>query len=175
MKADIRLKLQTLATAEKLKNATRLGWYVDMNKTAVGLEMVELARATRGGEFPRTMPPEPVLGTFFSSDACLLLRVMPNLYWFWALVELALIKESEKQVHSDELIAEDSVRAAMRHLRQAVQGGYNLNKRLDQLSDDDKMLRLAAGLITVEKKDHKAVLHVNPLFCSGQISAYVEP
>lgn len=115
LNADERsLKLSNLAELEKAKHLSHKKLYRKLETSDFSLELTPLAlEATEA----KSLEPEEILPVFFTEEACEWLMKLPNLYWFWKVLD----KAYEWQLDSGlERIDAATVLRAMGDLRESA-------------------------------------------------------
>lgn len=138
---NTRRALYNLAQAVKAKYAISMCWFQKLDPSYLGQEIYKLALTARNVE---SIKDDEILSTFFTAEACSLLFTLPNLYWFWRIVERAAINSD------DDLISEATVKRAMEEERSNAVRAYDLRKPLGMLTQMETALHVAAGLLVVK-------------------------
>lgn len=172
MKKKLRDSLRTMASIEKARHAEGMSFFTPVD--LAGRDLDPMRRLVEGSGMEVVDQASPVLGTLFVPQANAWLKAMPNLYWFWALVEQSVIEQEKLGAGEDDSrISERALRNAMQHFRHTVGAGHDCDTGRE-LTPGDTMTRIAAGIMTVERTGdvHQPKLRTTPMFTSSRIRAY---
>lgn len=149
MSKDLLLELFALAQeAQQLEGADKdfAAPCELMNAYYLGSASQPLYRlACRASHMP-SVAWDDVLTTFATDAAAALLLSLPNAYWVWRVIEWSI---RTTDIGKGDLVSLDNVRDAMNALRQNLPKNYDWDKPFDQCSDEEKLVRLASGIILV--------------------------
>lgn len=137
--ATLNRKLYNLADAQRTEHGSRMSWYHKIEAAQLGQELYALALEATDSD---SLDEAEILPVFFTEEACSLLFRLPNLFWFWRIVNAATL-------HADDLgpISLESVRKAMIETRNHAARTYNLSAPLESLSPAELVSRAANGII----------------------------
>lgn len=171
MKKSVCDALYFLANTQKPYHAAGLSFYAPpSNDSLVALRLDNSVGLPLEG-----LTPFELLAAVFDQGACAWLRAMPNLYWFWELMAQTIVQHNQAGASDDNgLISERALRNAMDAIRSTVGDGHDLELAKTRMSEGDRMTRIAAGIITVERTGdvNEPKLRTTPMFTNGHITAY---
>ncbi|MBK8224490.1 MAG: hypothetical protein IPK73_26075 [Candidatus Obscuribacter sp.] len=142
-KTDFRRELYNLAKAKRPIYASNSAWYHKLAPCDPGTDLYNLALQVRNCQ---SLVDTEILPTFFEKEAVELLLSLPNLYWFWRIVESSIIKAGNGR----HVIGVDAVRGAIAEERNSAARAYDLKKDISALNQIETAVWVAAGILVVQ-------------------------
>lgn len=142
-KTDFRRELYNLAKVKRPNYAANSTWYHKLSPSDSGTDLYNLALKVKNCQ---SLVDSEILPTFFEKEAVELLLSLPNLYWFWRIVESSIIKAGNGR----HVIGVEAVRGAMAEERNNAGRAYDLKKDISELSQVETALWVAAGILVVQ-------------------------
>lgn len=157
MNQDVKSQLLSIARQSKMKTLAHRNW-VDGSVFIwnFGEELIRLACDVKGS----TVFYEYALPVFFTDKAVEYLLKLPNLYWFWSIVEAGASVSTRDKIDQDDI----NVAVAVRFRQEFVNKGVRLDRSIHVVSPTEACFLLEKGVVLLEHDEDHIVLTRNPVF-----------
>lgn len=161
MERSILRDLYQLGLRQQRETAHARNLYENLANWAYGPELLRLARRKLGVAIDARLLDCQIIDAFFTKPAADLMLTLPNQYWFWHV--LADLVVAGAAAEADRFTLED-VQHAFAKRRADASVYFDLKKSFDELSDIEKLRRLAFGLVVFNTSGSPHHIVENPIY-----------